>query len=163
MVAGSAYARYATTKTLNGTLTISAELGSIALNGATVEEKLIPGVDIDVNREIIITDKSSIPAYVYLVVETNILESHKLSFSPSNEWQEIRRTTADGKTKTVYVYADGAGPVAVDSNMTISVGGVLQVSQYVNVPSSVNLTFTAEMYQTAAGNSAAEVYTNFNN
>ena len=160
LAAGSTYAKYATTKYIDGTLTVTANLGSIAMIDGNIEKKLIiPGVDIPVNHKVIISDKSSIPAYVYLEVKSNISPEHKLSFAPSNQWQAIRSTTAGGKTTTVYVYVgDGSTPVAVDSDVTIPVAGLLQVSQYVTAPSSVDLKFTAKMYQTAAGNNATEVY-----
>lgn len=163
-VFGNIYAKYATTQTVNGALKVTANLGTIAMDTGAITEKIIPGVDIEVKHEVKITEKSSIPAYVYLVAETNAGEASKLSFVPSNAWMKIQSTVSNGKTTTVYVYANGTTPVSVDHDVTIPVEGVLQVSQHVNVSdlSEVELNFSAKMYQTAAGNDAMEIYTNCN-
>lgn len=168
MVVGNTYARYAKKETVTGTLTVSANLGEIAMSEENIEAKIIPGVDIPVNHTVKITDKSSIPAYVYLVVDTT--NDTNLSFALLSEspWKEIQKTTADGKTTTVYVYVNNGTPVVVINNVEISVAGLLEVSQYVNVPDSVNMTFTAMMYEKmtddgASVEDATDVYEKFNN
>ena len=161
----NAYAKYVSSKNINGSLTVTAELGKIDIEEATVSTAIIPGVDININHSVKISEKSSIPVYVYLVVETNILEAHNLSFEPSSSWKKINSTEASNKSIIVYVYVDSNGtPISVDRDVTIPINGILEVSQYVNnsVPSSVNMKFTALMYQTAAGNDASEVYENYN-
>ena len=161
MAAGGTYAKYATTKTVEGTLTVTANLGDIAMDESTITGSIIPGVDIPVNHKVLVTEKSSIPAYVYLVLDINITDN-ALEFSPSDEWEEISKTTKDGIKTIVYVYADGTDPIEVKNDVTIPVGGTLVVSQYFNTSNKINLKFTAKMYQTAAGNTAEEVYKSFN-
>lgn len=159
------YSKYVTSKNISGNLTITAELGKINIEEASVSSAIIPGVDININHSVKVSEKSSIPVYVYLVVETNILEAHNLSFEPSSSWKKISSTEASNKATIVYVYVDGYGmPVAVSSDVTIPINGILEVSQYVNssVPSLVDMKFTALMYQTAAGNDASEVYEYYN-
>lgn len=159
MFVGNTYARYAKTETVTGTLTVSAKLGEIAMDEVTVNGAIIPGVDIPVNHTVKITEKSSIPAYVYLVVETNISDFEVLSFSLSNDhWQKIESVSGNGKN--VYVYVNNGTPIEVTSNVDISVKGTLVVSQNYTANGNVTMTFAAAMYQTAAGENAANVYKN---
>ena len=167
----NAYAKYVAKENINGSLTVTAELGNISVEEADVSTLIIPGVDINVDHSVKISNKSPISAYVYLVVETNILEAHNISFEPSSSWKKISGVESGNRATTVYVYADSHGaPVAVDNEVTgdndflIPINGVLEVSQYVNnsVPESVDIKFTALMYQTAAGSDASEVYENYN-
>ena len=162
MAAGGTYAKYATTKTVEGTLTVTANLGSIAMDESIITKSIIPGVDIPVNHKVLVTEKTSIPAYVYLVLDINITND-TLEFSPSGEqWKKIFETTTGDIKTIVYVYADGTNPIEVKSNVTIPVKGTLVVSQYFNTSNEINLKFSAKMYQTAAGNTAEEVYKSFN-
>jgi hypothetical protein len=166
MAAGGTYAKYATTKTVEGTLTVTANLGSIAMDENIITKSIIPGVDVSVDHKVLVTEKTSIPAYVYLVLDINITDS-TLEFRPSDElWEKISETTKDGIKTIVYVYVDGTdpgkAPVEVKHNVTIPVDGTLEVSQYFNTSNKINLKFSAEMYQTAAGSTAVEVYNSFN-
>ena len=162
MAAGGTYAKYATTKTVEGTLTVTAELGSIAMDESIITGSIIPGVDISVDHDVLVTDKTSIPAYVYLVLDINIADT-TLEFHPSDEvWEKISETTKDGIKTIVYVYADGTNPIEVKDDVTIPVNGTLVVSQYFNTSNKINLKFSAKMYQTAAGTTAVEVYESFN-
>jgi hypothetical protein len=56
----------------------------------------------------------------------------------------------------------GKAPIKVKNDETIPVDGTLVVSQYFNTSNEINLKFSAKMYQTAAGNTAVEVYNSFN-
>ena len=162
MAAGGVYAKYATTKTVEGTLTVTAKLGTIAMDKSTITEPIFPGVDISVKHKVLVTEKTSIPAYVYLVLDINIADD-TLEFSPSGEqWKKISETTTDGIKTIVYVYADGTNPIEVKDDVTIPVLGTLVVSQYFNTSNQINLKFSAKMYQTAAGTTAVEVYKSFN-
>lgn len=161
MAAGGTYAKYATTKTVKGTLTVTANLGSIEMDESIITGSIIPGVDISVEHDVRVTDKTSIPAYVYLVLDINITDN-TLEFSPSDEWEEISKTTKDGIKTIVYVYADGTDPIEVKNDVTIPVDGTLVVSQSFNTSNKINLKFSAKMYQTAAGTTAEEVYNSFN-
>ena len=162
MAAGGVYAKYATTKTGEGTLTVTANLGALAMGESIITESIIPGVDISVNHDVLVTEKTSIPAYVYLVLDINIADD-TLEFHPSDEfWMKISETTKDDIKTIVYVYADGTNPIKVKNNVTIPVGGTLVVSQHFNTSNEINLKFSAKMYQTAAGTTAVEVYNSFN-
>lgn len=162
VAAGGTYAKYATTKTVEGTLTVTANLGSIAMDESIITGSIIPGYDVSVDHEVVITKKSSIPAYVYLVLDINIADN-TLEFHPSDEfWMKISETPKDGIKTIVYVYADGTNPIEVKNDVTIPVGGTLVVSQYFNTSNEINLKFSAKMYQTAAGTTAVEVYKSFN-
>ena len=162
MAAGGTYAKYATTKTVGGTLTVKADLGAIKMDESTITGSIIPGFDIPVNHNVQVTDKTSIPAYVYLVLDINIADT-TLEFHPSDEvWEKISETTKDDIKTIVYVYVDGTDPIEVKNNVTIPVDGTLVVSQYFNTSNKINLKFSAKMYQTAAGNTAVEVYNSFN-
>jgi hypothetical protein len=132
------------------------------MDESIITESIIPGFDILVNHNVLITEKSSIPAYVYLVLDINITDS-TLEFHPSDEfWKKISETTTGGIKTIVYVYADGTNPIEVKGDVTIPVNGTLVVSQYFNTSNKINLKFSAKMYQTAAGNTAEEVYKSFN-
>jgi hypothetical protein len=162
MAAGGTYAKYATTKTVEGTFTVTADLGSIAMDKSIITGSIIPGVDILVNHDVLVTEKTSIPAYVYLVLDINITDN-TLEFHPSDEsWEKISETTKDGIKTIAYVYVDGTNPIEVKDDVTIPVDGTLVVSQHFNTSNKINLNFSAEMYQTAAGNTAKEVYKSFN-
>lgn len=161
MAAGGVYAKYATTKTVEGTLTVTAKLGTIAMDKSTITEPIFPGVDISVKHKVLVTEKTSIPAYVYLVLDINIADT-TLEFHPSDEWEKIFETTTDDIKTIVYVYVDGTNPIEVKDDVTIPVNGTLVVSQHFNTSNIINLKFSAKMYQTAAGNTAEEVYTSFN-
>jgi type 1 fimbria pilin len=161
MAAGGTYAKYATTKTVGGTLTVTANLGSIAMDENIITKSIIPGVDVSVDHKVLVTEKTSIPAYVYLVLDINIADN-TLEFHPSDEWEKIFETTTDDIKTIVYVYADGTNPIEVKDDVTIPVNGTLVVSQYFNTSNKINLKFSAKMYQTAAGNTAEEVYKSFN-
>ena len=166
MAAGGVYAKYATTKTVEGTLTVTANLGAIAIDESIITGSIIPGVDISVDHNVLVTEKTSIPAYVYLVLDINIADD-TLEFHPSDEfWKKLFETTKDDIKTIVYVYVDGTdpgkAPIEVKNNVTIPVDGTLVVSQYFNTSNKINLKFSAKMYQTAAGNTEEEVYKSFN-
>ena len=90
------------------------------------------------------------------------IEDGTLEFHPSDEWEKIFETTTDDIKTIVYVYVDGTNPIEVKDEVTIPVNGTLVVSQHFNTSNIINLKFSAKMYQTAAGNTAEEVYTSLN-
>lgn len=163
MTIGTTYAKYATQKEVEGTVNITAELGTIAIvNGDNVENySIIPGVDIAITDAVQVSDKSAIPAYVYLVVDTDIEPNARgVNYTLADCWQPVTGHAG------VYVYCDDEkNPIEVTTDVAsipILNGNSLTVSQYVKsgVTSTVYMNFTAYMFQTASGADAAKVYNN---
>ena len=135
-LSGFAAAKYINTKTLNGTVTFTAELaqefyllehvanrqddGSYQLSDTEYVKSnqqyiLIPGVDIPKDPHIVIKGKSHIEAYLFLEVVDNT-PNESLDFSLSKYW-----ITTDLKTSqhggTVYVYSENGAnftPIKTD-------------------------------------------------
>lgn len=172
-------AKYVTEKTFTGSVTIKADLGNIAvqehkavrqndgsyvLGTEVVTENaytLIPGLDVPKDPFVTVTNKSSIPVYVFLKIETDTLPN-TVTYQLESCWK-----TVDGYAG-VYVYSDDNGPIAVKADCTISVlqNDTVYVSQDLkgSISGSVTLSFSASMGQTAAGADASAVYTAlFNN
>ena len=175
-------AKYATKTEINGQVTITADLGQIGIwettvtytaeNGfvkGTVELQsnraysypIIPGQDIPKETIVRVEKKTgSLPAYVYLIVETNITSQEKgIQYTLESHWQPV-----DGHPG-VYVYSDANGPVQVSSSRDIDVlfDKYIFVSQdvYQTISGDIDefeLTFTATMRQVLTGKTAAEIY-----
>ncbi len=180
MTIGTTYAKYVSQETVNGTVNITAELGEIQMVCSNNESySLIPGHDIVVGDYVQINNKSPIPAYVFLTLKTNIntdnkdatddtnlADDHNVSYTLSNNWRQISSATVGEETTIVYVYAaDGSTATVVDNTFgengtgQIPVNAMIEVSQKLNVPGTgVYLSFTAHMYQTASGATAADIY-----
>lgn len=124
LAVGVAAGRYYTTVPLKGTVTFSASLaqsvvvqehvpqrnsdGSYSLTaGVTtngVEYTLIPGLDVPKDPHIVITGKTAVPAYLYLVVEDSLDAAITYELDPC--WQEVKAN--------VYVYCKDGTPVVID-------------------------------------------------
>lgn len=176
------YAKYIYQEELSGTVTITANLGTIAVQEhkaerqpdgsykllTTITDKneyiLMPGVDIEKDPYVTITQKSSIAAYVFIVVDSTLPEN--VEYTLAEHWKAVNGYA------NVYVYADTNGnpiavtgnidkipilkPVANDSDITLT------VSQQVAHNLSAYLNFSACMGQvTAADQSAEAVYKAF--
>lgn len=162
-LSGVVYAKYVAEKKLNGTITIHAELGKIALyehkanknasgqyelntdetvSGNTYDT-VIPGLDIPKDPYIEITDKTEIPAYVFLLVhETDW--PNTMGYQLEEHWKLL------SGYDNVYVYADHDGPIKVTGDIeTIKIikNDVIIVSQEYIGPDEANLTFSACMGQ----------------
>ena len=169
MLVGNAYAKYAAQEQVEGSVSITAQLGTINLweheaelqsNGSYTLNAgslvscnsyvLIPGVDIPKDTYVEITNKTPIPVYVYV----EIVSSSAISYAvDTSNWTKVADTGAKGGT--VYVYKD-----SVTANITginIFAGQKILVSQ--NLGSDApKFAIYASMYQTASGSDAADVY-----
>ena len=177
---GVAQAKYITNKEVSGTVQITVQLGSIALqeheairkadgsytlNGNVLpmgEKKgnayiLMPGVDVPKDPYVVISEKTPIKAYVYIKVDSSLPAT--VTYSLEDHWQKVIGHTG------VYVYAPGGTPKAVEENIAaipIIKTNTLTVSQYYSGADWVHLNFTAYMYQTAVGNTPEAVYQYYN-
>ena len=170
---GVAYAQYRQSITISdtGSLTISADIGSIEvwehvaqrqLDGSYVLDinhltqgnsyLLMPGVDIPKDPFVKVTKNSTIDAYVFIEVTSNLPET--VTYTLGDCWERV-----DGYNN-VYVYCQERTPVKVAGDVTIQIleDNTLYVSQYYQGTGSCGLQVTAYLYQAAAGNDAAEVY-----
>lgn len=198
-LSGVVYAKYTTDKTLTGTVTINAELGSISLhehnvikdsygqyhltaeelpaNKGITYDTVIPGLDIPKDPYVVIENKTTIPAYVFVEVVTNFTPNKDgINFNLSSDWNDLGRIGPHGGK--VYVFKDtidrtfgtnGTGTISILENDAN--GNSIFVSQNIkeltyresniNKPfyptGSVSISFYAYMGQ-AAGMTAASVF-----
>lgn len=181
---GSTYAKYVKQQTLEGTVTIKANLGKIELrehkavrqeDGSYTLDKnsevvansyiLLPGLDIPKDPFVRITDKTPIEAYVFVEVVSGLAGSavtfevdvYDADSNPNGNWIKLSGVT--GKNGgTVYVYKETVtsdiGPIHILKGNTVTVGQKLLHGKM----NDLDLKFYACMGQTAAGADAAEVY-----
>lgn len=170
---GVAYAQYRQTITISDSgnkLTITADIGSISVwehkamrqtdgtyqLGADVVSGngylLIPGVDLPKDPYVSVTKTSTIEAYVYIRVASDLPDT--VTFTLADCWKPV--AGYDG----VYVYCQDSDPVKVTGNAEVQIlkDNTIYVSQYYNGGAACTLQFTAYLYEVAAGNSAASVY-----
>lgn len=174
---GVAYAKYVQETTLNGTVNITAELGivqvlehvanrnddgSYSLGKDTTSEKneytLIPGLDIPKDPYVVVSNKSTVPAYIFLEVTDNITDDKIISYTiDPDHWKKL-----EGVDGQVYVYIENGSPKAVTSNIdpiNILEDQTVYVSQNLKdyegeTPISIN--FTVSMKQ--ATGEAKDIY-----
>ena len=172
------WAKYVRETTFGGTITITAELGEIAIVEKKAElqtdgtytledtdlpdntfnsyDVVMPGVDIPKNIRVKITNKSAIPAYVYLIVngervgDTNLVEAKKNGEGTGIYYELAAHWKHNGGNR--YCYVDGSGnPIAVTSDMEISILAdgkqALYVSDQLNLKGALTLIWGAEMEQ----------------
>lgn len=176
-----AYAKYIYNEQKGGTVTITAQLGTITLQEskavkaadgsyALTDEKvsanayfLMPGVDVPKDPRVEITKPNNIPVYVYIKMDTNIPADSGVVYQLESCWKPVAGFPG------VYVYAEAGQAKAVTDDMQINVLAIpagsqheIRVSQNLKLTEQVKLDFTAYMYQTAAGNTAEEVYQHYN-
>lgn len=100
---------------------------------------LIPGLDIPKDPHVVITDKTEIPAYLYIEIE-DTLESYDgakvVAYTPSSDWRKT--TESDQKNgDNIYVYTGGGSdPLALtDTNTPAKIyileNNTVTVSQHV--------------------------------
>lgn len=170
---GVVQAKYIANRQVEGSVTISAQLGTIALqehkavrqadgsykltqNPVTTNTYiLMPGVDVPKDPYVVISDKTPIEAYVYIKVESTL--PNTVAYSLEGHWKPVTGCTG------VYVYAPGGTPKAVTENGTIQIltNDTLTVSQKYSGSDWVELNFTAYLYQTAAGDTPEAVYKHY--
>lgn len=126
-LAGVAVAKYIQTTTFTGTLQFNAKLaeeikilesealrnvdGSYRLGSNTVSENtyvLIPGVDIPKDPHVVITDKTSIEAFLY--VEVVDKTNSAIDWRMNADWLELEGVEGKKDKGTVYVYAPAGIP-----------------------------------------------------
>lgn len=179
MTIGTAYAKYVTQKQTPGTVTITADIGTIEIwetpvtysttagytPGADRQKSdssysyiMIPGLDIPKDPVVKITKESNLAAYVYITVNTDITSSDTgVKYTLESCWKPVEEHAG------VYVYCNGEGnPIEVTTSVDISilVDNTIYVSQYLkhNVSGSCYLKFSATMRQAVEGKSAKEIY-----
>lgn len=170
---GGAVAKYVTTVDVTGAVTFNASLatsvevkeseavrntnGSYTLNTAnTVTEnsyELIPGLDIPKDPHVVITGKTSIPAYLFIeMVDTT---NTALTFSLTDNWMEVTGATPQTTGGKVYVYTTdktNAAEITTDLTAEILKDNQVIVSQTVSHGESVGtLTFTAKLVEVQEG------------
>lgn len=170
---GVVQAKYIANRQVGGSVTILAQLGTIALQeheavrqadgSYKLNEELVttnayflmPGVDVPKDPYVVISDKTPIEAYVYIKVESTLPDT--VQYSLAGHWKAVTGCTG------VYVYAPGGTPKAVTENGTIQIltNDTLTVSQKYSGNDWVELNFTAYLYQTAAGDTPEAVYKHY--
>ena len=190
MAIGNAYAKYVTQKTLENTLTITADIGTIKLlehkavrnadgsyylTSETVAANsyvLIPGLDIPKDPYITIEGKSSLDSYLFLEVVDTLDGGVTYAISDQGLLLEDQLGKNGGK---VYVYSNNSGNADVvnesaGETFTVSIleGNMITVSQHLleyNTAEPDGLKFYACMGETALSTTsdAAEIYRAINN
>lgn len=176
MLVGNTYAMYVTQKQHDGTISLTAQLGNIALREHKVTWKnqayvmdhntlvtqndyaLIPGISIPKDTYVEITNKSTIAVYVYLEIVGDSSISYGID---TNNWQVLAGVTgANGGT--VYVYKDIVdGQTDAIKKINIFQDQQIRVKSDAT-PSNERFVIHATMYQTAAGNTVTEIYQHYN-
>lgn len=200
-LSGVVYAKYTTDKTLTGSVTINAELGTIQileheaqkqpdgsykLIGVTADGKcdpnaahthmdgssekkgniythVIPGLDIPKDPYVVIKDKTTIPAYVFVEVKDTLPSNSQIIYTidevsvsnPNGNWYNLGKLRTNGGT--VYVYTGGTGhPLAITDQtpnldkITILIDNTVHVSQNLKEMGEnfiCSISFTASMGQ----------------
>lgn len=174
MAIGAAYAKYVTQKTLEDTLTITADIGTIKLlehkavrnadgsyylTSETVAANsyvLIPGLDIPKDPYVVITKPDTLPVYVYVEVVDGLGTGSGITYALTGDWTDLGITGPNGGR--VYAYKSSftqSGTIYILNNDTVYVG------QKLNMTGDPDLKFYAYMYQAIEGKTAEEVYTAF--
>lgn len=179
LVCGTAYAKYVKQETFTGTMTLTAQLGSITVKESeavrqsdgsyiltstqvkTNSYELLPGLDIPKDPTVTVDKESAIPVYVFLEVEQTAGEG-VITFTVDDVWQTVAGVTGIHGGQ-VYVYAPGGSPAVVTENVpsiNVLTGQTVTVSQKLKqVTGPVEILFYAEMRQiTAADQEPAAVY-----
>lgn len=193
-LSGYAYGKYVTQQKLEGNLQITANLGKVTLqehqaekdeNGkytltgtavsANAYTTVLPGLDIPKDPYVTVTNKSPIPAYLFVEVWDNIpltligSEQKKLIdyTVDTTNWKMIG--TYGGKN--VYVYTGGTGDAKqITANLAktrILADDTVYVSQYLKkmeLPAGgIQINFRAVLKQCVTGKTPAEVYSDTTN
>ena len=188
-LSGYAYGKYVTQESAGGNLQITAELGKVNLqehqavkdekgqydlNGTLVQSNayttVLPGLDIPKDPYVTVTEKSPIPAYLFVEVWDNIptttvgSESKKLMTYTvdTNNWKLVGTYSE----KSVYVYTGGTGDAKqITANLAktrILADDTVYVSQYLKkmkLPAGgIQINFRAVLKQCVTGKIPADVY-----
>ena len=183
LVCGTAYAKYIKQQSFAGTLTLTAQLGSIKVEESRAERQsdgsytlntanqvktnsyeLLPGLDIPKDPTVTVDKASTIPVYVFLEVKDNIAPQDEdvIAFTVDPVWKAVAGVTGIHGGQ-VYVYARGGSPAVVTEDVdsiNVLAGQTVTVSQKLKqVSGQVEILFYAEMRQiTAVEQDPAAVY-----
>lgn len=173
MAGAGVYAKYISSESVGGSLTIQANLGKIHVREHKLQRQengiytlnmaeetdgnsyhLVPGLDVPKDPWVDISGKSNMDAYVFIKVETNIPADSGVSYQLRDCWVAV--AGAEG----IYVYSDAnKQPIAVNSDMNIEIlkDNQLIVSQNLKMEGQTYLNFTAALSQVEAGMDAGLV------
>lgn len=173
---GFAYAKYVQTHKRDGSVTITADIGTIVLQEHEAQRKedgsyvlteavlqnnsyiLLPGLDVPKDPHLVIEKPNDLPVYIYVEVVDGIGNDKGISYSMSN-WTKLVGVTGP-KGGTVYCYKD---QITTSQTIYILDNNTVEVSQKLDKSiKNLHLTFYAYMYQAAAGSDAAQVYAYYN-
>lgn len=172
------YAKYVKTDSFDGTINITANIGTIVLQEHEAVRQtdgsykldmtksvffnsytLIPGLDIPKDPHVVITKPDALPVYVFVEVVNEPDANSGISYSIDTKWTKLDGVIGphDGK---IYYYNTS---IVNDQTIYILSNDTVYVSQNLDKNADgLELTFYAYMYQTAAGSNAAEVYEAYN-
>lgn len=181
LLIGGLYAKYIRSVKLSGNVTFSASLadefilaehktvrqpdGGYVTEAETVSKNdylLMPGVDIPKDPYIIIRNKSSIPAYLFIEAVGTNPDAVKYEID-SGKWKDLGIKGAHGGD--VYVYTGGVSSAAVlDKNFDgqpigLIKDNILTVSDSYAHGESFGLDFYGYMAQTESGKDASQIFT----
>ena len=119
---------------------------------------LMPGVDIPKDPKVYITQKTSVPAFLYVeVIDTTGLsggENPVFSYSLTNEW-----TNLNISGRNVYVYNTTLQPAAeTDYVIPILEGDSITVTSALNLNDGYSGTLQFKAYMAQAADTAAEIF-----
>ena len=180
---GAVFAKYKRSVPLQGTLTVSAgqlanvftlqEHKAVRNNGIYILDdtqvvtsntyQVLPGVAIPKDPHFKLSNKSKVPAYLYVEVIDN-LGASGLSYSLTSDWLDIDITGQSGGK--VYVYTGGTGSAKLlDENFNVSTIYILQYNQVTVGKGStsgfnVSLSFHGYLAQASAGTDAKTAFIN---
>lgn len=173
-----AYAKYVTERSLTGTLTVQANIGTVKVQehkinlqpdgaytlldtiaeGDQIYDTVLPGLNVPKDPHVVISGVTAdIPVYVFIKVETDTLPD-TMTYELRDDWKPVDDYT------DVYVYSDTNGPVQVTGDRTVYIltNNEIVVSQKL-LHSNVGdweLSFSACMKQYVSGQSAKQIYEN---
>ena len=173
---GFAYAKYVQTHKTNGSVTITADIGTIVLqeheaqkqpdgsyvltDNVTVKNEyiLLPGLDVPKDPHVVIEKPNDLPVYIYVEVVDGIGNGKGISYSLPN-WKKLDDVTGL-KGGAVYYYNS---EITTSQTIYILDNNTVEVSQKLDKSiKDLYLKFYAYMYQAAAGSDAAQVYAYYN-
>lgn len=183
LVCGTAYAKYVKQQSFTGTMTLTAQLGSITVEESKANRQsdgsykldssnkvksnsyeLLPGLDIPKDPAVSVNKESTIPVYVFLEVTDTIAPQDEdvIAFTVDPVWKAVAGVTGIHGGR-VYVYAPGGSPAVVTedvASINVLAGQTVTVSQKLKqVTGQVEILFYAEMRQiTSVGQDPAAVY-----
>ena len=123
--------------------------------------KVLPGVNLPKDPFISITEKTEVPAYLYVEVVDKLGANSGLSYALTDDWTKLEGLTGVNGG-AVYVYKNSMIITDKNAPTTVSIlkDDVVTVGQDVNVgEDGVDITFYGYMAQASAGADAAAAYT----